>query len=657
MNQTLSMDQLFLCRLTEITQANLENEKFGVEELARELGMSRSSLHRKLKYVYKHPVSQFIREIRLQKAMEMLRQNTATASEIAFRVGFSSPSYFNKCFHEYYGYPPGDVKKRKTISPETNGNILLSETNPINSETESLSKEKRKSKRLNYRLLFYSIFIVLVLFSMLYLFGPTLFKNLTNTNRLKAGEKSIVVLPFKNLSDDPDNQYFADGVMEDILNHLFQIRDLRVVSRTSVEHLRGSLLTTPEIAKKLHVNYVLEGSVQKHEDKLRLIVQLIDARRDQHIWSEKYDRDHADIFSIESDIAKQIAFEMQAVLSTNEMVQINKIPTSNVEAYNLYLKGRFFARRLSEDGVKIAIEYYKEAIAIDPDFTLALVGLAEETLDLAFYGFSPWPEGLYKAKKIAARALELDEKLADVHALLSELALVEFKWEEARKESILAIKCNSNLASGYAHYASLLIKIGQKEEARKQLNRAKELDPLSFSILDLSAWLYFNEGQFDEEINELRKMEEIDSNYVHIYRRYSITYFRRGEFSKAVDALQKICLKDPNYRNYRNYSNDLMKAYKESGINGALNKMLELESKSNNPIYIAAYCLLTNRKKEALNWLEKACEVRYSMAESIPYAYPFFDSLRSEPRYWAIIKKMGLSEYYKYPDLPNDVQK
>ena len=272
------MNSEFVKRLTDIVEANLADENFGVEDLVREMGLSHITLHRKLKTISNQTISQFIREIRLKKAKALLLNEDLTVSEIAYRVGFGSPTYFNKCFHEYYGYPPGEVKK-KSLSIENEPN----NENPL---TAVFAKKESKSPGTSLIRL-KSIIIVslafLILFSLTYFLYITFIKEVNPVLRLKDTNKSIAVLPFKNLSANRENQYFADGVMEDILNNLCHIKELKVISRASVEKFRESTKDAQEIAEKLHVHFLLEGSVQRDKDKVKVIVQLIETSHDQQI--------------------------------------------------------------------------------------------------------------------------------------------------------------------------------------------------------------------------------------------------------------------------------------------------------------------------------------------------------------------------------------
>jgi AraC-like DNA-binding protein len=256
MTEPLSMDQAFIRKLTEIVLANLSDENFSVEKLAKEAGMSRMSVHRRIKSIKYQDVSQFIREIRLQRAKEMIQNNEGTIGEIAFRVGFGSATYFNKCFHEYFGSPPGEVRRREyeeSLRDQTDEQPIKSDTR-IGPGPEKDVGPFFKSRR--HKNIVITSFGVLAGLLIIYFLYVLLIQDTDHGigHGTKHLEKSIVVLPFKNLTDDSENQYFADGIMEDILNHLFRIREMRVISRTTAEYFRGNPMTSPEIARKLSVN-------------------------------------------------------------------------------------------------------------------------------------------------------------------------------------------------------------------------------------------------------------------------------------------------------------------------------------------------------------------------------------------------------------------
>jgi len=312
-------------------------------------------------------------------------------------------------------------------------------------------------------------------------------KNPGNGPWTKPPEKSIVVLPFKNLSDDPENQYFADGIMEGVLTNLFRIREISVRSRTTAEHFMENPMTSPQIARELNVSYVLEGSVYRSENNIRIFVQLIDARNDQHILSEKYESEMTNVFALSSDIAKKIANALETVLSQEEIGQIEKIPTKNPEAYDYYLKARFLVNKanaeqrvdISKEGLLGSVQYFEKAIAEDENFAEAYAGLANAWYNLSAWGwYQPYIEGISKAIEFCNKALDIDPDCAAARAVKGAYLLYpERRFEEARRELLTSIKLSPNYSVALQWYAQLLMITRPIEEARVYMDRVLELEP------------------------------------------------------------------------------------------------------------------------------------------------------------------------------------
>ncbi|MHC1733338.1 MAG: helix-turn-helix domain-containing protein [Bacteroidales bacterium] len=318
MTELPSQDQLFLRKLSEIVEFNISREEFDVEHLAQQANMSRSAIHRRLRNLGKSNASHFIREIRLQKAREMLHNGFSTASEVAYRVGFGSPTYFSKCYHEYYGYPPGEERKLSVsvepVLPE------VKKTGNGSHNRDVVPGLRRRGKIIIITALSLAFFLFLLMLAL----NP--FRH--------AKDMSIVVLPFRSLSADIENQYFADGIMEDILNSLCQVNSMRVVSRTTSEHFRNTNLTAGEIARKLNVRNVLEGSVRREGDRVRITIQLIDGQNERHIWSETFDRTLGDMLGIQDEIARQVAAKLNPGITSDEELLTGDDPPAYPQALN-----------------------------------------------------------------------------------------------------------------------------------------------------------------------------------------------------------------------------------------------------------------------------------------------------------------------------------
>ncbi len=328
-------------------------------------------------------------------------------------------------------------------------------------------------------------------------------------------EKSIAVLPFDNLSRDPDNAYFCEGVQDEILTRLAKVSDLKVVSRTSTQHFKSSPDNLPEIAKQLGVMYVLEGSVQKSSDQVRVNVQLINALTDAHLWAETFDRKLTDIFATESNIAKTIAETLQATLTGSEKTAMSKKPTANPEAYELYLKGRFFWNKGTGADLRKAIDYFNQAIAKDPNYALAYSGLADSYLLLPAYGAAAPKDSIPQAKAAVKKALELDDTLAEAHASSGRiLSGFDFDSMKAIAEFERAIELNPNYATAHHWFGSgPLLALGRFDESIVEAKRSVELDPLSMINNADFGNDYYYARRYDEAIGQLRKTIEIEPRF------------------------------------------------------------------------------------------------------------------------------------------------
>ncbi|HYG02534.1 MAG TPA: helix-turn-helix domain-containing protein [Chryseosolibacter sp.] len=346
----------FLAELTAVIEKNISNEQFGVTELAEELNMSRSTLLRKVKKESTLSVAQLISQVRLQRAMELLLNSSLNVSEVSHEVGFNSTSYFIKCFREYYGYPPGEATKQSSPLPPQTG------VPPEISMATDPPQTRNRS----------SLLVAAIIGGALMVAGYFVW----SMNFDRAEDKSIAVLPFKNDSNDSTNLYLINGLMESTLNKLQQIRNLRVISRTSVEKYRNTATSIPEMANDLNVKYFVEGSGQKMGDQIVLNIQLIDATDDRHLWSKQYRREASDIFELQEEIAKNITEEIEVIITPDEKSRIEKKPTNDLAAYDFFLKGKDHFYRSSRADLEAAVEWFQKAIERDPKFSLAYANLA-----------------------------------------------------------------------------------------------------------------------------------------------------------------------------------------------------------------------------------------------------------------------------------------
>lgn len=458
-------------------------------------------------------------------------------------------------------------------------------------------------------------------------------------------EKSIAVLPFVNMSNDPEQQYFSDGIMEAILNDLSKIRELKVISRTSVMQYRDTKKTIPQIAEELGVAYLLEGGVQSFDGKVRINAQLINAKQDVHVWSDNYDRELIDIFEVQSDIAQKIASELNTVLSPSEITEMQLHSTGSPEAYNLYMMGRYFWHKRTGDALRKSIDYFEQSLAIDPEYALAYSGLADGYLILVAYSHLPKDIGFPKAKEYALRALEIDPDLAQAYATLGTIAKREWQWNEAEAKLKRSIELDPNYVMARHWYAEYLFVFGPSEKLLEQINIGLRLDPLSFLMTSQLAHYYYCVGELDMALDQLKKLLELDPYDLRFSHLAMFTiYVNQGKEEEAFISLQKNWTLHPYMGRPVHLAEDI---YSRKGMKGLIAWMVkyEVESPYIYPPGVAElYCLL-GEKELALDYLEKSYEYKLIELPEIIKS-PDYEILWSEPRYLELIKKMGLNEWF-----------
>ena len=452
--------------------------------------------------------------------------------------------------------------------------------------------------------------------------------------------KSIAVLPFDNLSRDPDNAYFAEGVQDEILTRLAKVADLKVISRTSTSHFKSTPDNLPQIAKQLGVANILEGSVQKSNDQVRVNVQLINALTDAHLWAETYDRKLTDIFAVESDIAKTIAETLQAKLTGSEKSSIAKTPTVNPEAYELYLKGRFFSEKRTGADLRKSVGYYDQAIAKDPNYALAYVGLADSHLLLSAYGAISPKESIPPARAALKKALDLDDSLAQAHASSGLLATLELDLNRAISELERAIQLNPNYATAHHWIARPLMAIGEFDRAIVEGKRAIELDPLSLICNSDLGWVYFNARRYDEAEAQARKTLEMDSRFVVAHYDLGEVFQFKGELNNAIAEYQKAF----------DLNNDpfslamLGQVYARQGKTDEARKVLgrlreDAKSRYVSPYALAVILTALGEKAQAIDELQRGYD-EGGFYISLIKVDPLFDDLRGDLRFDALVQRI-----------------
>jgi TolB-like protein/Flp pilus assembly protein TadD len=455
--------------------------------------------------------------------------------------------------------------------------------------------------------------------------------------------KSLAVLPFTNLSGNPENAYFAAGIQDEIVTRLAKITELKVISCTSTKRFKSAPDDLPAIAKELGVANIMEGSVQRSADAVRVNVQLIKVENDAHLWADTFDRKLIDIFKIESEIAKTVAETLQAKLSGSEQHAIAARPTENTEAYELYLKGRFFWDKRTGENLKKSIDYFNQATAADPNYALAYVGLADCYLLLEDYGGTPANETYPKAKAFAQRALQLDDSLAEAHTSLAYVCSNLWQWEQAEEEFKRAITLNPNYSTAHHWYSLYLLDLGRIDEAMAEIKRAHELDPLSLIIGTTLNYAYFAKGDVDSSIVQCKRVIDLDPSFPRAHEYLGLGYLAQGRYQEAIMEIHKaVELSGRDRRPLR----DLGYGYAVSGKRAeALTVLKEIEGnyekhKAIGQDFAAVYAGL-GEKDQAFAWLEKDFQARSGLLAWSRWTPPF-DSLRGDARFADLLRRMGL---------------
>ena len=478
-----------------------------------------------------------------------------------------------------------------------------------------------------------SLFIIVVLIAFNFVTNRRL------SNEINTSEKSIAVLPFKLLSDEPDKQYLADGMMDAILLNLSKIKALRVMSRTSVEQYRETNKTIPAIGQELDVEYILEGSFQKSGENVRLIVQLIKTKKENHLWANEYNRNWNDIFSVQSEVARTIAGELKTVITPEVKKLIDKKPTNNMAAYDAYLMGQFYWRKITKNDIETSLKYFQLAVEKDPGSALGYAGIADVWIGLQQIGAVSPEEAGPKAEASALKAIELDSTRAEVHYTLALMEYaVKWDWERSESEFKKTIELNPNHADARAYYSHFLTFFGRNDEAMKQIEKAMELDPLNLLIrgiygLDLIAF-----HRCDEALVIFQEILKVDS--VHSIARSNLVsaYYCSGRYIEALKALMHDTKVPENKEIFR----QAIPKGDFTGANRLAAEVLVKQSKTTyiRPTRIANRYAMAGDKDKAIDWLEKAFEGRDPSLVFL--LYPNYDILRDDPRFQEIARKMNL---------------
>ncbi|RMF59260.1 MAG: hypothetical protein D6743_16595, partial [Calditrichaeota bacterium] len=454
----------------------------------------------------------------------------------------------------------------------------------------------------------------------------------------------IAVLPLVNISEDPADEYFADGMTEELIATLSKISELQVIARTSVMRYKHASKSIAEIGRELKVATVIEGSVRHAANRIRISVQLIDVQNEAPLWSHDYDRKLEDVFAIQSLVARQVARAFEIQLRQQEERRLAQKSTENLEAYNLYLKGRYFWNKRDQTGLKKGVEYFQRAIELDPNYALAYAGLADSyTVGWRSNELSPRQRFL-KVREAAMKALEIDDTLAEAHvALASYVDLYNWDWQRAEQEYRRAIELNPNYAIAHHWYGNFLMRMGRSREGLRHSRIAQELDPLSLIINASWGHRLYYARRYDQAIAQCKKALELDGDFVFALHYLGGVYEKKGLCDQAIEVLEKaMTLSQENPPNIAALSRTYATCGREDEARSLLHSLIVRSGQSYvSPYHIAAIYEGLGEKDRALQWLEKAYNDRDPVMAQLKVD-PRLDGLRQSPRFAVLLKKMGL---------------
>jgi len=518
--------------------------------------------------------------------------------------------------------------------------VILSWVYDITPEGVKKTKPVRKGQKIEkpvssygWKIATYTSIIVVIGLLMINIFG--------REKKLDELEKSIAVLPFENLSSDEEYAWFSDGITDVIISQLSKISDYRIIGRTSTLKYKEEKKSIAEIGEELGVNYIIEGTVQRQENEMRISVQLVRVYNEDHIWSELYDSEWKDIFDVQSDIAQRITDELKTILTPEEIEQIQKKPTENLDAYYLYLRGRFFWNKRTAETFNIAIDYFEQAIEKDPDFALAYVGLADSYSILPFYQVYSDEEYFIFAEQAALKALEIDKTLAEAHNSLGWVHFSRWNFEAAEKEFLQAIDLNPDYATAHHWYGLLLNSKGSFDYAVEELKKALALDPLSLVINRNLGGVLRDAGKYDKAMEFFEKVIKVDPGFPAFNADLTLLYLFTGEYEKAISAIHK---SEDKYKPLEGIIYVKMEL-KDKAMQLYDELILRSDSVYVSPFFLALLQFSLGMEDQGFNNLKKAYDVHDLNMTFIKRYNKLEVYSSSDPRFVEIIGLMGIESY------------
>ena len=452
---------------------------------------------------------------------------------------------------------------------------------------------------------------------------------------------SLAVLPFVNLSGDPEMEYLSDGITDTLINSLSQLRKLRVVPRSLAFRYKGREVDPQLVGSELNARAVLTGRVMQRGDTLLIGTELMDAVRLSQIWGAQYNRKMADIFVLQEEIAREITEKLRLQLTGEEKKRLTKRATGNKDAYQLYLKGRFWLEKRTPGALNTAIEHFQQAIAKDSSYALAYSGLADCYSNLPTFAFVPPKEAYPKAKEAALKALEIDDTLAEAHTSLALVkALHDLDWSGGEREFQRAIALNPDYAVAHLYYGWTLGLMGLLDEAIAEAKRALDLDPLSLNINWLLGVVFAFARQYDQAIEQYRKTLELDPNFFVVHAFLGLAYVYKSMYKESFAELEKAVAISPSNLSLTCLGYGYAAADRRLEAQKVLDQLNEISKEKYVPaLHRAIICAGLGEKDKAFDWLEKAYEEHFIIAIKVN---PAFDPLRSDPRFQDLLRRMNL---------------
>lgn len=610
------MTAVFIERVKNSILQNIENEKFNLSDLANDLGYSRSQLLRKVKASTGKTVNKFICQIRLEESVKLLQQENLTSSQIAYKVGFNSPSYFNKCFLEFYGVTPGEYRK-----------IAI----PVDSFKEKTHQLPNKWWKKNYVKVSILILVVFACLITFFYIKPMVLNK----------KASVAVLPLLDLSKNNEYDYLVDGLTEAITLELSKNKSIRVISRGSAMSYKGQPKIYSKIAKELGVNLLLEGSVLFINDSLKITVQLIEPfPKEKHLWQNSYKHYRTGIIELINNVSSEIAQEISNAVTPQHVIRAYK---PDYETHDLYLRGKHILnyQKTSEFSLQQALNYLKTSIKKDSLFAPAYVALAETYLEInQLIGDNNTILNNRRNAEIAVdKALKINPLLADAYVTKGVISgKLEWKWDEMKKLALKGLKLDPNNSQARVLLSDYYLIKGEYTKAIEEALIAEQLDPLNPYLSCFTAERYYINHDYLKSIDKYKQVIELYPSYGYAYNGIGYAYFQINQTEKAVNAWRKLQSIMGN--------NALRDCYDTDDYLKCLRFYLNQAQKDTprycrNPVIISSIFMMTRQEKEALRYLKIAYHNK-SVGLPIMLAYPNFHGLHPYQEFQNLVEKVGI---------------